>query len=116
MKTKTNKIEMNNYIYSLALQLKEKLENEDIMLLINFALSLEEKEELKKQLQKLKIEVKTPVDYQVNRKIYRAIAIIMDKTNLQNKAEKQIKEDLKKQYQNTQTKPFQNRTNLSSNY
>ncbi len=114
MKTNT-KIEMNNYMYSLSLQLKEKLENEDIELCIN-VLNDEEKEILKTQLQKLKVEVKTPVDYQINRKIYRAIAIIMDWTNSKDKQEKQKRESLKKQYQDSQkNKLFQNRTNLWSN-
>lgn len=114
MKTNT-KIEMNNYIYSLSLQLKEKLENEDIELCISI-LTEEEKQILKANLQKLKIEVKTPVDYQINRKIYRAIAIIMDQTNSKYKQEKQIRESLKKQYQDSQkNKPFQNRTTLWSN-
>lgn len=115
MKTKT-KIQMENYVYSLALQLKEKLENEDIDLCIS-VLTEEEKQILKANLQKLKIEVKTPVDYQINRKIYRVIAIIMDHTNSKDKQEKQIRESLKKQYQDSQkNKPFQTRTTLSSNW
>lgn len=111
MNTKT-KIEMENYVYSLALQLKEKLENEDIELCIS-VLTLQEKEILKNQLLKLKIEMKTPADYRINRKIYRTIAIIMDKTNIQSKAIKEKNESLKKQYQDSQkNKPFQTRTTL----
>ena len=81
-KTKTNlqTKQTQDYIYNLAIQIKEDIENEDILFLINSALSDSEKEYLKQKLITLKLEVKTPADYKVNRKIYRTIAIIMDKS------------------------------------
>lgn len=96
-KTKTN-IEQRqapDYIYNLAIQIKEDIENEDILFLIDSALSQSEKELLKQKLITLKLEVKTPADYFVNRKIYRTIAIIMDKSWTKNKQDKQIKQWLK---------------------
>lgn len=98
------KIKTNNYILPLALQLKERLENEDIELCVSI-LSDYEKQLLKIELLRQKIEVKNPADYQVNRKIYKIIAVIMDKTLINQRKEK-----------NAQNKPFQTRTNLSSNY
>lgn len=68
-----------DYITSLALQLKENLENEDIELCIS-VLTDYEKQILKNELLRLKIEVKNPADFDVNRKIYFIIACIMDKT------------------------------------
>lgn len=101
MQTKTQKqFQTNDYIYSLALQLKTKLENEDILLLINHALSIEEKEDLKRQLLHMKLEVKHPVDYQVNRRIYRSIARIMDKTALEDKRQKAQRQNLIEQSKN----------------
>lgn len=82
---KTN--DKNNYILPLALQLKERLENEDIELCVSI-LSDDEKLLLKNELLRLKIEVKTPADYKINRKIYKIIAVIMDKTLINERKEK----------------------------
>ena len=80
IKTNIEQRQAPDYIYTLALQIKEDFENEDILFLINSALSDTEKEFLKQKLITLKLEVKTPADYRVNRKIYKMIAIIMDKS------------------------------------
>lgn len=69
----------NEYIFPLALKMKEEYENEDIELIIS-VLWDNEKEILKNRLLELKIEVKTPADYSVNLKIYKIIAVIVDKS------------------------------------
>lgn len=65
------------YIFNLAFRITEKLTNEDIETCIS-VLNKEEKELLKRRLLDYKINIKTPEDYEVNRKIYHTIAIILD--------------------------------------
>lgn len=79
MKTKTNLENMQKYIFPLATKIKEDLTNEDIKLCIS-VLNTQEKQILKNRLQEMKLEVKTPEDFETNRKIYKTIAIILDKT------------------------------------
>lgn len=80
---------INEYIFPLAMQIKEKLENEDIELCIS-TLSDYEKEILRKRLLEMKVEVKTPADYRINKTIYLTIAIIMDKSVINRVKEKNI--------------------------
>lgn len=89
-KTKTKKeINESEYIFPLALKMKEYLTNEDISLCIS-VLSESEKIILKNRLLQMKVEVKTPDDFKINRKIYLTIAIIMDKTTINQNKEKNI--------------------------
>lgn len=79
MITKTKIKRENDFIFPLALKIKDNYENYDIALIIS-VLSPGEKTLLKNELLRLKIQVKTPADYEINRRIYRTIAIIIDKS------------------------------------
>lgn len=79
MKTKTNLQNIQKYIYPLATRIKENLTNSDIQLIIS-VLTESEKQLLKKRLLEMKIETKTPDDFEINRKIYKTVAIILDTT------------------------------------
>lgn len=65
------------YIFNLAFRMTEKLTNEDIETCIS-VLNKEEKELLHRRLLDHKVKMQTPEDYEVNRKIYHTIAIILD--------------------------------------
>lgn len=69
--------EKSHYIYFLANKIKDDLTNDDIKTCIS-VLDTHEKEILNKLLLNMKLQVKTPDDFEINRKIYRTIALIID--------------------------------------
>lgn len=100
-KTKTNDSNVNQYLFPLAKQIVGWLTNDDIETCIN-VLSDSEKEALKEILLTLKIEVKTPEDYDNNLIIYHTVWLVYNATLKQeNEAKKQ--------------RSFMNRTTLLSN-
>lgn len=85
-KIKNQLSEKQKYVYILAKQIRQNLENEDIETYIS-VLADDEKQYLAEYLKKEKIQAKTPADYQINRRIYLIIAFIMDKSVIcQNRA------------------------------